>query len=97
VPLKYLLVEETTGKYHRGAAPGTGEFVDQDYDIGVGGQVNFVVTQTFTALSKIDVWVNGRKQRPGATYDFDRNVSLNRIEFTYTVQQYSWVEIRVHL
>ena len=94
--LKYLLVEDTTGKRKRGAAAGTSLFVDQDYDVGAGGQVNFVVTQTFTALSKIDIWVNGRKQRPNAN-DFDRNVTLNRIEFTYTVPQYSWFEIRVYL
>ena len=94
--LQYLLVESTTGKFKRGAATGSSLYVDQDYDVGAGGQVNFVVTQTFTAQSLIDVWVNGRKQRPGASYDFNRNVSLNRIEFTYTVPQYSWVEIRVY-
>ena len=96
--LKYLLVEDTTGKLKKGsAAAGSDLFVDLDYDVGAGGQVNFVVSQAFTALSKIDVFINGRKNREGASHDYTRNTALNRIEFKYTVPENAWVEIRVYL
>ena len=91
---RLLLIDDTTGKQKRGpSSAGIGGFVDQDFDST--GQVNFVCTTTFGALTPIDIWVNGRKQREGATYDFTRNTSLNRIEFNSTIPALAWVQIRI--
>lgn len=93
---RLLLVDDATGKHKRGpSSAGIGGFVDQDFDST--GQVNFVCTTTFGAVgvTPIDVWLNGRKQREGALYDFTRNTSLNRIEFTSTIPALAWVQIRI--
>jgi hypothetical protein len=68
---------------------------DQNFDVGAGGQANFVVTRVFDANSTIDVSVNGKLLREGSSYDYVRNVGLNRIEATFTVPQNAWVKIRV--
>lgn len=92
--LRYLIVDDATGKKSRGSAVGTSA-VDQSFDVGVGGQAQFTVSQAFTAQSKIDVFVNGVLKREGASYDYQRTLPQNRIDFTFTVPQFSWVMIRV--
>ena len=84
---KYVITTDSTGS----------SWVDQYFDVGVGGQANFTVTQTFSSGSIIDVWVNGIKQRENASWDLLRNVPLNRIDFSYTVSQGSWVLVRVYV
>lgn len=94
----YLVVDSVTGRTSRGGQSVSGSFdgfFDQEFDVGVGGQTQFVVTQTFTADSKIDVYVGGVLKREGASYDFQRNVGANRIDFNFTVPQTYWVRVRV--
>ena len=93
---RYVTVDDVTGRFKRGNLAAAGATpIDQDYDVGGGGQANFTVTQTFSAPSLIDVSVNGIIQREGSSYDFQRNTSLNRLEFNYTIPQNAWVRIRV--
>jgi hypothetical protein len=70
--------------------------VDQNYDVGGGGQTEFITTQSFTVSSQIDVWVNGRLQRELAGNDYTRNAALSKITFTYTVPENAWVRIRIY-
>lgn len=71
-------------------------FDDDDYDVGVGGQTNFVSTNDITASNKVDVFVNGRLQREGASHDYQRTPATNTISFNSTVPENAWVRIRVY-
>lgn len=93
--LKTVKYDTATGTFQTAADPTAATWTDQNYDVGGGGQVNFTVSAVFDGTTKIDVWVNGVKNREGATNDFQRNTSLNRIEFNFTVPQNAWVLIRV--
>ena len=94
---KVIVVDDTTGKKKKGSTSG-GPPVVQDYDVGGGGQANFVVTNgTFSASTYIEVRINGQEVREGASHDFQRNVSLNRIDFNFTVPQNAWVRVRLYL
>jgi hypothetical protein len=93
---KYQTFDTATKQISWSPAPAGSAPVDQDFDVGAGGQTNFTVTVTFDANTKIDVLVDGRKKREGASYDFTRNVALNRIEFTAVVPQNSWVQVRTY-
>lgn len=93
----YLLVDSQTGKRSKGSQVVAGGFVDQSFDVGVGGQAQFVVTQAFTSGSKIDVFTNGVLMREGATFDFQRNTGANRIDFNRTLPQSYWVMVRVYV
>ena len=86
--------DTATGKFQGYAASATPP-VDQDYDVGVGGQSEFVVTAPITIGAKIDVFVNGQKKREGASYDYTRDVGNNKIIFGATIPQNAWVQIRV--
>jgi hypothetical protein len=96
--LKFVKYDDVSGKFSTAADPSGSGYtgIDQNYDVGVGGQINFTVTQTFDANDAIDIWINGVKCREGASYDFTRNVSLNRITFNYTVPQNAWVLVRTY-
>lgn len=91
--LKTVKYDDSTGKFQTAPDPVAG--VDQYFDVGIGGQTIFNVTQTFTLGSVIDVWVNGVKYREGASYDWQRSVGPNTITFTFTVPQNAWVQVRV--
>jgi len=70
---------------------------DSNFNVGVGGQANFTVSSgTFAGGTRIEVFQNGVKKREGSGQDYVRNVSLQRIEFTYTVPQNAWVLVRLH-
>jgi len=99
---KIALLEKETNKFKSSdidpaSLQGGGGFVDEHFDVGPGGQSNFTVAQAFTEQSKIDVWRNGIKQREGSGNSWQRNTSLNRIEFTSTVPENAHVEVRVYL
>jgi hypothetical protein len=94
---RYVVVDDTTGKYKRGGAVGGGgsaSYSDEDFDVGGGGQTNFTTSGTVGALTKIDVYINGVLKREGSTQDWQRNTGLNRIEFNFTVLANAWVRIR---
>lgn len=95
--MKYALIDEATGNIKRGLQASTGAlFVDQKYEVGSGGQQNFPVTQPFLSGTLIDVFVNGILMDEGSTNDYQRNVTLNRIEFNNNVPTPSKVRIRVY-
>lgn len=75
-----------------------GGFTDVDFDVSAGGQTVFSVAGTadITASNKVDVFVNGRLSREGASYDFTRNASNDTITTSYTVPQDTWVRVRVY-
>jgi hypothetical protein len=45
-----MKIDDVTGRKYL-----TELFVDQYFDVGIGGQSEFIVTQTFSAISKIDI------------------------------------------
>lgn len=89
---KHLLVDDTTGKYKRGSAPGSG--TDQDFDIGAGGVVEVTVSADLTVTTSIDVFINGKLTREGATKDWTRDIVNDKILFNYTVPENAWVRVR---
>lgn len=93
--LRYLLIDDTTGKHKRGSAFGSlAAPVDEDFDVGGGGVTEVTLANTITAPQKIDVLVNGQILREGASYDWQRDVILNKITFNYTVPQNAWIRVR---
>ena len=90
-----LLVLQTNGRKKQGPlltslSGGTNE----DFDIASPSTQVSPVT-VFTTISKIDVWVNGQMQREGASFDFQRDATLNKINFTYSVPASAWVRVRL--
>ena len=95
---KQLLVDDVTGKFKKGGTPSGLAPEDQEFDVGVGGQSQFVLSNTFDAGTTIDVYIGLRgPHREGATDDFQRNVPSNRIDFNYTVPEGAYVMIRLWL
>ena len=93
---RYLLVDDATGKRKRGTAVGVSasEPIDEDFTIGGGGAVQVTLATAITAPQKLDVFVNGKMEREGASFDWLRNVGAQRIDFNYTVPQNAWVRVR---
>lgn len=68
-----------------------------DFDVGGGGQTEFTGLATLVASDqRVDVLVNGKELREGATFDFQRNVGATKIVFNYSIPQSAWVRIRVY-
>jgi hypothetical protein len=72
-------------------------FSDNDFDVSVSGTVDFTVTSgTITESNVIDVSRNGVLCREGASFDYTRNTSLNKIVFTQAPAINSWIRVRVY-
>jgi len=63
-----------------------------DFDVGVGGQTVFTVSG-LVAESVLNVWIQGIKQREGASHAFTRQTG--QITFTESVPEGSWVQVQV--
>lgn len=88
---KHVRYNDASGRFETVVA-----YFYEEFEVGGGGQTNFTVTEPFTSSTRVVVEENGLERREGASYDFTRNVALNRIEFNYTVPQYAWVRVRVY-
>jgi hypothetical protein len=94
---RYLTVDDTTGKRKLGGVVGTiAAPVDEDFDIGGGGAVQVILSNTISAPQKIDVLRNGQMLREGPTADWQRDVILNKITFNYTIPQNAWIRVRLY-
>jgi len=96
---KFLVVDEITGKKKLGSSGAGGiSPVPQDYDVAEGGQQNFTLSNIFDQDTYMEIFVNNRgPHREGASYDFERNVELNRVEFKELIPEGSWVRIILYL
>jgi hypothetical protein len=103
---RIVVYDEATGKVVAsntdigdvGSGGGSGSFIEAEFnfDVGAGGQSVFSVDPTpIAAETEIDVWINGRLMREGASDDYQRDTGNNEIEFNYTVDEDAWVFIRV--
>ena len=93
---RYLIVDDTTGKYKRGAAYNdTDTYFYDDFDVTVGTQTTFILARTFTSMQLLDVLVNGEMRREGASYDFTRNVGAHSITFNYPIAATAWVRTKL--
>lgn len=98
--LYLLAVDDATGKKKRTLiTPGSVvQFVDNDFDVGGGGQSAFIAgSGTVGASNKIDVYWNGKLLREGAGYDYTRNTGANKIDTTVTIPSGAWVRVRVYV
>lgn len=86
MPLKYLQVDDATGKRKRVAT------LYADTSATSTAQVDFSVSG-LTASNLVEAWVNGVPQVEGD--DYNRNVAQNKITFTSTVPANAVVKIRV--
>lgn len=66
-----------------------------DFDVAAP-QTEFVGLSALTALSQIEVLVNGRESREGGGFDFTRNVASTKIVFNNAIQIGAWVRVRVY-
>lgn len=97
--LYLLAVDDVTGKHKRTLLTQTAQniFVDFNFDVGAGGQTDFVVTSgLITSVNAIDVSWNGQGLREGAAQGFTRDVVNNKIVITQTLPQGAWVRVRVY-
>lgn len=70
---------------------------DNNFDVGVGGQTQFVCSLgTITNSNRLEVYTNGYLQREGASYDYQRNVGSNAVDFNETVPENAWVIVRIY-
>lgn len=68
------------------------------FTVGVGGQATFTgLVDLVAADQRLDVYVNGHMMKEGASDDYQRDFSLQRISFNYTVPQDAQVKIIVYL
>lgn len=66
----------------------------EDFDVTLtNGQTVFQLATDITSANNLDVYVNGRLARYGASYDYQRDDTTNQITFTYTVIKDSWVRV----
>jgi hypothetical protein len=73
-----------------------GSFIAEEFDVSTGGVANVVLATTIDVGTKIEVLINGAKKREGASFDWQRNVGLNRIDFNYTVLANAWIEVKIY-
>jgi len=64
--------------------------------IAAASQTNFDTITNIGSTDIIDVWVDGRLKREGASNDYERNTGTNQIVFNSGLSAGSWVKIRVH-
>jgi len=95
VALRYLQIEDTTGKTVRGPASVSASWTDEQFDVGVGGVTTVSLASTITGITKLDVYVNGVLRREGAGNTWVRNVTPARIDFAENIPQTAWVLVRV--
>jgi len=68
----------------------------EEFSVGAGGQTLFQLTTDIDATQKIDVSVNGRLKREGASHDYQRDAANNRIDFNYSVLEDGYVYIVIY-
>lgn len=68
------------------------------YDFDVASpQTEFTgIAALVAADQRVDVLVNGKELREGATHDFQRDVGATKIVFNYSIPQSAWVRVRVY-
>lgn len=88
--LKYLQVDDTTGKRKRLNAL----FVDTHFTVASGAGTNFTVTG-LTASNLVDVFVNGVLLLEGASASYQRNVGANQIQFLTNQPDNAQVRVRI--
>lgn len=92
---RYLIVDDATGKYKRGAAVGGAtSFVDEEFDVA-SPQAQFTLASSISGGTKIDVYTNGVKRREGAGNSWQRNLSPARIDFTENQPASAWILVRI--
>lgn len=93
-----LGVDTLTGKYKRTGISTSGlggGFTDEDFDTGAGF-TNLTLATNIEVGTKLDVWVDGRMMREGATEDFIRDAALDKITFSITIPENAWVKVRIY-
>jgi len=95
VALRYLQIEDTTGRVQRGPASVSASWTDEQFSVGGGGVATVSLASTITGITKIDVYVNGVLRREGAGNTWVRNVTPARIDFAETIPQNAWILVRV--
>jgi hypothetical protein len=92
---RVLLVDDTTGRKHLGGAPATLP-TEENFDVGIGGVTSVTTANTFTALTKIEVLINGLLVREGSGNSWTRTVG-NTISFTETIPENAWILVKLYL
>ena len=73
-----------------------GSVVFENFDVGAGGQSEFQLASNISSNQIIDVHINGRRQREGDGYSWERDSDLDKIIFSETIPEGSWVEVALH-
>jgi hypothetical protein len=88
---KVLLVDPATGKYKNSGVSLPG-FSSDETTVGVGGVTQFILTNsTLTALSVVEVMING----VGVNF-YTIDVLNNKIVFNRNIPQNAWIKVKVY-
>lgn len=93
--IRFLQVNDATGKIIRGPLAVSASWTDESFDVGVGGVTTVTLASTITAFTNIDVMVNGVRRREGAGNTWVRNITPARIDFAETIPQTAWILVRI--
>jgi len=94
VALKLLAIDTITGVFKKTSVDpaAIASFSDDEFDVGMGGQTDFVLTNgTVQSGNKIDVHWNGQLIRSS---NFTRNTGLNKIIFSTPFPEGAWIHVR---
>jgi hypothetical protein len=69
---------------------------NDSHAVAAASQTNFDTNTNINSTDVIDVWVDGRLKREGASHDYQRNTGTNQIVFNTGLNAGSWVKSRVH-
>lgn len=67
---------------------------DQNFDASEG-QTEFVTNVDWTIQEQVDVYLNGRRMREGASHDFTKDAANNKITFTSARKEGDWIFTRI--
>ena len=92
ITVKY---DTTKGRIVADTLGGSGGTLTDEYFTATASQTDFVFTAGLTDSDEIDVWVDGRAKREGASHDFTRDSGTDKIVFNSGLNADSIVKVRV--
>lgn len=93
---RYLIVDDATGRFKRGAAYNdTDTYILEDFDVSGGPEDTFVLANLFSINQLMDVFLNGQLLREGASFDFERDVGTHTVILNAPVSGVAWIRVKL--
>lgn len=92
--LVFVKYDTATGKLQASLTPPSSvSIVDKDFT-ATASQTEFVADIDLTVAHTIDVFVDGRKMREGASFDYTKDLTNDKIVFNTGLIAGQWVQLR---